>query len=277
MSVPQTEEMTVQLEIIEKVKKIAFSDDNVSAVLMYGSFIRDEGDEYSDVEFYVYLHDKMNFDSRCWVGQIRPVALFFTNEHGTEVAIFDNMVRGEFHFGSLDDMKTIKTWQGFISFEHAEKMKLVDKEGRLADVLNSIEIVKPDWHDPENVRWIAESFLNVFLWTRNLIARAEDAHAVMAFGYVQKHFLSLIRLACNATNHWESPTKNLENEITPEWYHQYQCAIPSLDNDDLCRAYNMTLKNARELFALLDVPEDLRVLLDSNFTKNGTGKNVKKK
>lgn len=35
-----------QLEIIEKVKEIALADRNVSAVLMYGSFIRDEGDEF---------------------------------------------------------------------------------------------------------------------------------------------------------------------------------------------------------------------------------------
>ncbi len=266
-----------QLKIIETVKKNAQADGNVSAVLMYGSFIRGEGDKYSDVEFYVYLNDKTSFNSRHWVEQIRPVAMFFTNEHGTEVAIFESMIRGEFHFGTIDDMETTKTWQGFISFEHADKMKLVDKDGRLAQVLDSIEVVKPNWHDPENVRWIAESFLNAFLWTRNLIARGENAHAVMAFGFVQKHFLSLIRLACNATEHWESPTKGLEHEISPEWYDKYQCAIPSLDNDDLCRAYNMTLENAKELFALLDVPKDLRTLLDSNFTKHAAGRNAKKK
>ncbi|MDR0328045.1 MAG: nucleotidyltransferase domain-containing protein [Planctomycetaceae bacterium] len=256
-----------QLKIIEKVKAIAQSDANVSAVLMYGSFIRDEGDEYSDVEFYVYLNDKTGFNSRRWVEQIRPIAMFFTNEHGTEVVIFDNMIRGEFHFETVNDMQTIKTWQGFISFEKADKMNLLDKDGYLAAILNSIEIVKPDWHAPENIRWIAESFLNAFLWTRNLIYRGENAHAVMAFGFVQKHFLSLVRLACNATEHWESPTKNLEDEISGEWYHKYQCAIPSLDNDDLCLAYNMTLENARELFYLLNVPEDLKTLLNTNFAK----------
>lgn len=166
-----------QHAIIEKVKEIGRSDNNVSAVLMYGSFTRGEGDEFSDVEFYVYLKDRTDFDSRLWVERIRPVVLFFTNEHGTEVAIFDNMIRGEFHFGTLDDMEMIKTWQGFLSFEHAENMNLLDKDGRLAEVLNAIEIVKPNRYDPANVRWVAESFLNALLWTRNLIIRGEHAHA----------------------------------------------------------------------------------------------------
>lgn len=193
--------------------------------------------------------------------------MFFTNEHGTEVAIFESMIRSEFHFASVAETETIKTWQGFISFEHAEKMNLIDKDGRLAETLKAIEIVRPNWHDAANIRWVAESFLNVFLWTKNLICRGEDAHAVMAFGTVQKYFLLLIRLACNATEHWESPSKGLENEIPEEWYGKYQCSIPSLDGDDLCRCYNTTLANAKELFTILDVPEDLHKLLKTNFVK----------
>ncbi|MGL6226203.1 MAG: aminoglycoside 6-adenylyltransferase [Thermoguttaceae bacterium] len=257
-----------QLRMIESVKETALSDENISAVLMYGSFIRNEADEYSDVEFYVYLKDKSCFHSRHWVEQIRPIALFFTNEHGTDVAIFENMIRGEFHFKSIEDIETIKTWQGFISFEHADKMNLVDKEGRLMETLHAIEVIRPNWHEPAHVRWVAESFLNSFLWTKNLICRGEQAHAVMSFGNVQRHFLSLIRLACNATEHWENPTKNLEDEIPPEWYGKYQCAIPSLDDDDLCRCYEMTLENAKELFVLLEVPDELKTLLDSNFTRS---------
>ncbi len=253
-----------QLAIIEKVKETGRADENVSAILMYGSFIRGEGDEFSDVEFYVYLHDKTNFDSRHWVEQIRPVRLFFTNEHGTEVAFFDaggKIIRGEFHFASIEEVETIKTWRALISFEDSDKMNLLDKEGLLTKTLSGIDKARPDRHTPENVRWLAESLLNALFWAKNLICRGDHAHAVMAFGFVQKHFLSLIRLAQGATEHWESPTKNLEHEIPDEWYHKYQCAIPSLDGDDLCRTYNMTQKNAEELFALLGVPEDLKQLL----------------
>jgi lincosamide nucleotidyltransferase len=87
-----------QYQIIKKIVEQAEHDTNVSAVLMYGSFIRNEGDEYSDVEFYIFLYDKTGFDSHRCVNQIEKTSLFFTNEFGIEVAIFDSMIRGEFHF-----------------------------------------------------------------------------------------------------------------------------------------------------------------------------------
>lgn len=43
-----------QLQMISSVKTIAQVDTNISAVLMYGSFTKNEGDHYSDIEFYIF-------------------------------------------------------------------------------------------------------------------------------------------------------------------------------------------------------------------------------
>ena len=79
-----------QLQMIDKTKYIAQQDENVSAVFMYGSFTKNEGDKYSDIEFYIFVKNKENFSAEKWVNQIHPVALYFINEYGTEVAIFEN-------------------------------------------------------------------------------------------------------------------------------------------------------------------------------------------
>ena len=49
-----------QLQMIDTTKSIAQQDENVSAVLMYGSFTKNEGDQYSDIEFYIFLKSKEN-------------------------------------------------------------------------------------------------------------------------------------------------------------------------------------------------------------------------
>src|SRR5690606_13818704 len=66
----------VQLQMIESTKAIALKDENISAVFMYGSFTKNEGDKYSDIEFYIFLKDKIDLSAERWVRQIHPVALY---------------------------------------------------------------------------------------------------------------------------------------------------------------------------------------------------------
>ncbi len=91
--------MLIQNKIIQSVKDKCIKDELVSACMMYGSFTKGEGDQYSDVEFYIFIQDDKieNFSSRHWVSEIYPIDLIFYNEYGTEVVIFSNMIRGEFH------------------------------------------------------------------------------------------------------------------------------------------------------------------------------------
>ena len=92
--------MLIQNKIIQSVRNKCIEDESVSACMMYGSFTKGEGDQYSDVEFYIFIEDdKMEkFSSRCWISKVYPVDLIFYNEYGTEVVIFSNLIRGEFHF-----------------------------------------------------------------------------------------------------------------------------------------------------------------------------------
>ena len=236
----------IQMEMIDKVKALALKDDDVDAVLMYGSFIKGEGDEFSDIEFYLFCNKEV--DSKAWVSQVRPPLIFFKNEFGTEVAIFDNLVRGEFHFDLVDNIGIVKSWEGLTSFEHAGQMVLADKSGRLEKVLSTISKERPQHQSQDAIDWLAESLLNNLLMVRNVLKRGEAAHAQQGFQFIQKYLIWLIRLADKAEAHWESPTKKLESEISSSRYEVYAACVPDISDESLNKSLKAALALADNLF-----------------------------
>jgi len=251
-----------QLQLIDAAKSIAQRDENVSAVFMYGSFTKNEGDQYSDIEFYIFLKSKENFLSEKWVNQIYPTALYFTNEYGSEVAIFENLIRGEFHFLTVNEIDIIKSWEGFVAFSDFDQMNLIDKDGLLTETLNQIKTRSPNRTTNENILFLSQSLLNVLLTTNNLIKRQEYAHAHQSLSNVQKYLVWLIRIATNQTNHWESPTKSLERDIDKDWYSEFRLTTSVLDTDNLKTAFDNSLNLSKKLFNELSVTIELKRLLN---------------
>lgn len=248
--------------MIERVKQLSIQTDEISAVLMYGSFIKGEGDQFSDIEFYIFLNNKQPLNKSEWISQISPVDLFFVNEFGTEVAIFNNMIRGEFHFHPVTEIHIIKSWEGFISFEYKEQMNLVDKDGKLSEVLNSIlPPLRPQRNTVSNKESIAMNFLNNLLFEKNLLLRREFAHAHQLFVFIQKYILWMIRLHTGMDEHWESPTKSLENDISKEWYEKYMKCVPELNESSLNKSFRDVIEIADELFKELRIPNNIQIVL----------------
>ncbi len=92
--------MLRQETMIRKVREACEQDDRLVSALMYGSFALGEGDEFSDIEFYLFFRDDSleGIDEEAWVSQAAPVWLYSVNEFGSGTAIFEGLVRGEFHF-----------------------------------------------------------------------------------------------------------------------------------------------------------------------------------
>lgn len=251
----------VQWQMIDAVKSIAQNDENISAVLMYGSFTKGEGDRYSDIEFYIFLKEKESFSAEDWVKQVHPLAIYFTNEYGSEVAVFENMIRGEFHFLTTDEIKVIKSWEGLITFSDFDKMKLVDKDGLLVDTLLQIKIKSPERATNDNMLWLSQSLLNVLLTTNNLLKRGEFAHAYHSLVNVQKYLLWLIRIATRQIQHWESPTKSLEKDIDKNWYSEFILTTSDLDPENMKMAFQNSLVLSEKLFDKLNVELKLKQIL----------------
>lgn len=152
--------MLHQQIMIDKVRETCIRDERLVSALMYGSFATGEGDEFSDIEFYLFFEDEVltEVDEEEWVSRIAPVELYYVNEFGNGTVIFENLVRGEFHF------------------ENAS--------GR--DV--------PDLDTPERALFLCRSLINWTLMGANLLKRGEHARAEAFLTLVHGHLLQAMRL-----------------------------------------------------------------------------------
>jgi lincosamide nucleotidyltransferase B/F len=119
--------------MIEKVRELCHRDERLVAALMYGSFAIGEGDRFSDIEFYLFFEDETSegLEEEAWVEQIAPLYLYYVNEFGNGTAIFENLIRGEFHFEAASDVGMVDAWES-AWFPALESAVLVDKNGELS-------------------------------------------------------------------------------------------------------------------------------------------------
>ncbi|HVF98542.1 MAG TPA: nucleotidyltransferase domain-containing protein [Chloroflexia bacterium] len=240
--------MIEQREMIERVRQICREDPRLVAALMYGSFTRGEGDAYSDIEFVLFFRDEEigEVDQLEWVRQIAPVEMYFVNEFGNGTAIFSNLVRGEFHFDKASDMRLVQGWKDSAWFPSLEATIMVDHTGELARLLRPY--TTPPQHDtPEQVRALCERFINWVLFGANVLARGEHARALEILGMAHRYLLWLARLAEGRTEHWPTPSKSLERDISPATYARFKTCTASLDEGQLWHAYDNAWKWGKEL------------------------------
>ena len=242
--------MFIQNKIIQKVRDKCMEDELVSACMMYGSFTKGEGDQYSDVEFYIFMADDklVNFNSRHWVSEVYPIDLIFYNEYGTEVVIFSNLIRGEFHFLPVSKMEVIKDFKPTGVFPDPESMYIYDSTEQLKPLLDDLGGAGPDRMTNENVNFAFNNFVNAWLLGVNVMRRGELARSLETVTEVQKYILQLIRIKENTVERWLNSTKNLEEDISTASYHDYVSITSGLKGNELKAAY----KNALHIVAGLN-------------------------
>lgn len=257
--------MLIQNKIIQSVRDKCIADEFVSACMMYGSFTKGEGDQYSDVEFYIFIEDdKMEkFSSRHWVSEVYPIHLIFYNEFGTEVVIFSNMIRGEFHFLPVSKIEIIKSFKPTGLFPDPESMYIYDSTEQLKPLLDDLGGAGPDRMTDENVNFAFNNFVNAWLMGVNVMRRGELARSLEALTLVQRYILQLIRVKENTVERWLNSTKNLEEDISTESYKDYVSITSKLKENEIELAYKNALNIVEALNEMLgslykvDVDKDL--------------------
>ncbi|HFE2158514.1 TPA: nucleotidyltransferase [Staphylococcus aureus] len=235
--------MLIQNKIIQSVRNKCIEDESVSACMMYGSFTKGEGDQYSDVEFYIFIEDdKMEkFSSRHWISKVYPVDLIFYNEYGTEVVIFSNLIRGEFHFLPISKIEVIKSFKPTGVFPDPDSMYIYDSTEQLKPLLDDLSGAGPNRMTVENVNFAFNNFLNAWLTGVNVIRRGELARSLEVLTQVQKYILQLIRIKENTVERWLNSTKNLEEDISAESYKDYVSITSKLNENEIKTAYKNAL------------------------------------
>jgi lincosamide nucleotidyltransferase len=224
-----------QEQLIERVKEKCSDDTRLVAALTYGSFTKGEGDQYSDIEFWLFFESLEGLDPEAWIGEISPVLYITLNEYETHVAFFrDNLIRGEFHFTPASEMETVRLWPA-VDSPASDQMVIVDKTGNLHAYITE---GKPSAaHSRAEVERLCGQYLNWFLFGVNVLNRGDLAQAHMILGIVQGYLIWMVRLKEESTNHWLTQPKALEREISRDAYQDYIKCTARCENEDLVRAF----------------------------------------
>jgi lincosamide nucleotidyltransferase len=257
--------------MIERVRALCRDDSRVDAAMMYGSFTSGEGDEYSDIEFLLFFEDAVfpALDRRAWLEQVAPVELLFVNEFGVTTAIFANLVRGEFHFHSVSEMTVAQARPGVVSFPSLASTLIVNKSGRLTPYLQPLIGPPPPQAAPEKLQFVANCFVNWWLFGFMVLRRGECARALEILGAVQRNLLWMARAVQGRTDHWHIPSRLLEQDLSPDAYTRFKACTASLDAPALWSAYRAAWAWGRELIEALrtghgiEMPKGLCAAIDS--------------
>jgi lincosamide nucleotidyltransferase len=268
--------MLQQESMIRKVRGACERDDRLVSALMYGSFALGEGDGFSDVEFYLFFRDDAlgGVDEERWVAQIAPVRLYYVNEFGNGTAVFENLVRGEFHFEAASNVGLVEEWE-VAHFPSLESAVVADKDGELTYRMGMLVGPAPSLDTPERALFLCNSLVNWTLMGANLLKRGEHARAEALLTLVHGHLLQAARLVEGTTANWLSPSRKLEEDLPPAQYGRFRACTAALDAAQLARAYRSTWAWGRELIAELserhgfELPADLLEEMDRHVSGVG--------
>jgi lincosamide nucleotidyltransferase len=244
--------MLPQEEMIEKVRELSERDKRVVSALMYGSFALGQGDRFSDIEFYLFFAEEASegLQEEAWVGQIAPLVLYYVNEFGNGAAIFENLVRGEFHFEVASNIGLVDSWET-AWFPSLESAVLVDKNGELTSRVGRLVRRSPDLDSPERALFLCRSLTNWTLMGANLLERGEYARAETFLTLVHGHLLQALWLVEGKSDNWLSPTRRLEEDASATSYERYRACTAALEAEQLVLAYASTWEWGRELIGEL--------------------------
>ena len=239
-----------QQKMIERIRKACHEDERIVAALMFGSFAIGEGDMFSDIEFAIFIQDGSfeGFDQRSWLNAVSPVAAYFPDDFGHYTALFENGIRGEYHFMRKSDIPIISTWQGYGWFPSLESAVLLDRSGELSAYASALVGGPPIREGAPLVEGLALNLISLMLFGANLLNRGEYARAWALLGKAHENLLKLVRLHEGATDHWPTPSRALEKDLSSDSYNRYLACTASAESKSLSAAYHESWKWSLELF-----------------------------
>ena len=207
-----------QQRLITRVQELCRLDSRLDAALTYGSFAQGMGDAHSDVEFWLFFAtDLRHVDASAWCNEVAPVLHVVRNEFGAHVAFFAGLIRGEFHFATVDDIAAVARWPA--RGAPVDRMIVVDRHDRLRPVLESLPDAAPVPRTWAEVDALCGRFANWLVLAHNVHQRGELFRALDALAHVHRHLLWMARLVEDETAHWLTPSRRAEAELTPSTIH----------------------------------------------------------
>ncbi|MGE5675803.1 MAG: aminoglycoside 6-adenylyltransferase [Mycobacterium leprae] len=253
-----------QAELRSAVRQLAQSDDRITAAAAYGSYTRGEDDDFSDVEFILYIRPDalaaFSAGFADWVRQVRPILLAYQSYVGNQWVVFDNLVRGEFDLmpdtkiGDLDD------WPVEPIVDVA-RMVLLDKtgEGRLWAMAERLQerAATDKGPDPRALfSQLANEVWYHLLFVHNYLSRGDYwAGRYLLEGMVQNPLVRMVRIArgnLNGAFRWTP--RGLESDLPPEVVDGFRAITCRYEPEEIRQAWCGTVAFAREICAATSWP-----------------------
>jgi lincosamide nucleotidyltransferase len=258
-----------QERLIARVRELCHNDDRLVAALTYGSFIHGEADAHSDIEFWLFFDARLAvaLDTHAWLGDIDEVRYVAVNEFGAHVVFFPNLVRGEFHFATADDIASVVTWPA--RGAPTDRMIVVDHTGALRRALDSLPSQVRLPTSPREIDELCGRFANWLVLTHQVTQRGELLRAIDALSHTQRHLLWMARLAEDRTQHWLTPSRRVESDLPTEVLNVIYRTTTTADRDAVTRAVAVTWATGRRYWQQLadrtggTIPVELFADLDS--------------
>lgn len=251
----------LQEKMIERFREACHEDARITAVLMFGSFAIGEGDAFSDIEFAVFIQDGSfeNFEQQSWLNAVSPIAAYFPDDFGHYTALFQNGVRGEFHFLRRSDIPIVSTWQGYGWFPSLDAAVLLDRSGELSQYARVLVGGPPIREGALLVEGLALNLISLMLLGGNLLNRGEYARAWSVLNKGHENLLKLVRLQEGTTDHWPTPSRALEKDLSTVAYSRYVACTAGAESRELWAAYRKSWNWCLELFKSVAEPLNIRL------------------
>ncbi len=103
------------------------------------------------------------------------------------------------------------------------------------------------------------NLISLMLFGANLLNRGEYARARALLSKAHENLLKLVRLHEGATDHWPTPSRALEKDISEDSYNRYLACTSSAEPRALCAAYHQTWTWSLELFKSVTEPLNIEL------------------
>jgi len=242
-----------QKEMLDRLRALCQKDERLDSGFLYGSFTRGEGDPFSDIEAVLYFDDELlpEVDRLAWGEEIAPVAHTFVNDHGIQTYIFEGLVRGEIHFDPVPMIASLPQRVGSVRFPTLESALICDKHGRLTPVLSQLVGPPPNQDSAEMVEYLLNATLDWGLFGVTVWARGEYGRSMEILHILHRQLLHLARISEGCTDNWLTPSKSLEQDLSPTAYRRFVGCTANLNASALWAAYDSALIWAAEMLAPL--------------------------
>jgi lincosamide nucleotidyltransferase len=203
--------MLVQQELISRVREMCVADSELDAALMYGSFAQGVGDEFSDIEFWLFFDTDHMPDGRQWCRRIAPTLAVTVNEFGSHVVFFEGLIRGELHFATVADLAVIAEWPALGA--SASDLIVVDRRGELRKILAKLPDRLATPTTGAEIGELCLRFANWLVLAMHVTQRGEVLRAQDALNHARRYLLWMARLRSGATDTWLTPSRRVELEL----------------------------------------------------------------